>query len=296
MISASQDTGGETDSSAGINTTGVLWNNPYVDRTEPDHIVIWAGANGDEEEDIRNAPFKVTREGFVFADQGYFVGIIESAEIATAKIIGTGPRINEDGEFIDDEDSGLTIQSQNDSANVGVIFKNSFGNTISKLLNSSFEIGAEFSLYNNLSNSQGINTEYPYFYSKKLSNRVSVNNMLFTTNAGINEKLLFLNNTGIYFAHNREDKKDYEENVGITQTNDFSFTYESGNLVLRDLSLGNTDVAKFSSTLVEITKKTLLQDSLLLSNDVELKQKTGQRENPDGTIESGIVGYDLYVH
>lgn len=295
MISASQDAGGETDSSAGINTTGVLWNNPYVDRTEPDHIVIWAGANGDEEEDVRNAPFKVTREGFIFADQGYFVGIIESAEIATAKIIGTGPRIGKDGEFIDDEDSGLTIQAQNNSANVGIIFKNSIGDTTSKLLNSSFEVGAEFSLYNNLSNSQDINAEYPYFYSKKLSNRISANNMLFTINTGINEKLLFLNNTGIYFAHNKEDKKDYEENIGISQVNDFSFTYESEGLILRDLSSGNTDIAKFNSTLVEITKKTLLQDSLLFSNDVELKQKIGQKENPDGSIESGVIGYDLYI-
>jgi hypothetical protein len=295
MISASQNGSGETSSSAGINTNGVLWNNPYVDRTEPDHIVIWAGANGDEEEDIRTAPFKVTREGFVFADQGYFVGIIESAEIATAKIIGTGPRISEDGAYIDDEDSGLTIQAQTDLSNVGIIFKNSSGTVTTKLLSSIFELGADLSLYNNLPNSTGVSSEYPYFYSKKLSNRISANNMLFTLNQGLNEKLLFLNNQGIYFAHNREDKKDFEENIGITQVNDFSFTYEDNTLVLRDLSSGITDVGKFSSSLVELTKNTLFQNSILLSNDVELKQKIGLKENPDGSTGSGVIGYDLFI-
>jgi hypothetical protein len=53
-------------------------------------IVLWAGAIGTQEDNIRQAAFKVTQQGFVYANQGYFSGTIESAEIKTAKITGTG--------------------------------------------------------------------------------------------------------------------------------------------------------------------------------------------------------------
>lgn len=285
MISASQGGSGETDSSAGINTNGIEWNNPYAQRT--DHIVIWAGATGDEEDDVRNAPFKVTREGFVFADQGYFVGIIESAEIATAKIIGTGPRIREDGTYIDDEDSGLTIQAQNNSSNVGIIFKNSYGNTISKLLINSFDIGNELALYNNIS------TSYPYFYSKKLSSRIGVNNILITNNNGLNERLLYLNNNIINFSHNSEEIIDFLDNEGIIPVNDFSLTYENNDFILR--SSEDNDIVRFNSSMSNFIKKVLLQDSLLLSQQVEFKQKMGQVETSSGIIDR-VIGYDLYIH
>ena len=77
---------------AGINTINGFKTNKFThDFSE---IVFWAGAPGMEEADVQDATFQVTKNGSVYANQGYFKGsiitdsIIEGSDIYAARIHG----------------------------------------------------------------------------------------------------------------------------------------------------------------------------------------------------------------
>lgn len=89
---------------SGINTLNSI--NSIKIENNPE-IIIWAGATSSkkdgeiEEDDIKNAPFQVTRDGSIYANKGIFEGaiisdsVIEGAVLRAAKIYGTN---NNEGE------------------------------------------------------------------------------------------------------------------------------------------------------------------------------------------------------
>lgn len=103
---------------SGINTenTAEERNTAFFPNKQLGKILLWAGAANDSDEAIENANFRVDSQGNLYAGSGYFNGtiitrsFIESAEIRTAKIIGTGK----------EKGYGLTIE---DMAK-GIVFKN----------------------------------------------------------------------------------------------------------------------------------------------------------------------------
>lgn len=251
--------------SAGINTNGIEFNT--------DTIVFWAGAHGVDDEAIKNAPFKVTQSGSIIATKGIFSGTIESAEIHTAKIIGTG-----NGE------DGLIIQSQsNDNDNVGIIFNDAKGTAISKLYNNGFKVGSEFELFDNL------DSAFPYFYSKKNSRRVSAEGIQFVNNnttsrSLINNKGILINNDSIAFGI--FDASDYLEGNGAEIKPGFSINYNSVSVALELNNAINNTVIKIEQSLVDVLSNLKLEKSLLMADNVELKQTR---------VNDEIIGYDLYV-
>lgn len=79
--------------SAGINTkSGITGSIDIVGNDSP--IIFWAGSSGMEEQHIRNAPFQVTEDGYIYAKQAKLEGsVFANGEIVgttlkTAKIIG----------------------------------------------------------------------------------------------------------------------------------------------------------------------------------------------------------------
>lgn len=74
---------------AGINTLGQATFTKSKSELNPDKskIVFWAGSESDSTDHIQEAPFQVTEEGTLYAQQGYFKGsIITEANISASKI------------------------------------------------------------------------------------------------------------------------------------------------------------------------------------------------------------------
>lgn len=84
---------------AGINTLSNVTANKFNDQDETE-IVFWAGSLSPEADDIKNAPFQVTKNGSLYASRGIFEGAIltkstiEGAALYTAEIHGTGTKGN----------------------------------------------------------------------------------------------------------------------------------------------------------------------------------------------------------
>lgn len=117
--------------------------NPYmtsgISTKEENGNIFWAGASGDTSNDISNAPFRVTRDGYLYAEKGIFKGTVEAAIIKTAKIEGS----------ISD---GLLQIVSNPSSNSSISFEYYDGEkyiTSAKLGNNNFTIAAPFNIYNN---------------------------------------------------------------------------------------------------------------------------------------------------
>lgn len=107
---------------AGINTINSVAATKFAEYglTDTSKIIFWAGASNVN--DVANAPFQVTRDGSIYAQNGVFTGSlitdseIHGASIYTAKIYGTGSGENEGGLII-------YSTSETDHSNVGIVFK-----------------------------------------------------------------------------------------------------------------------------------------------------------------------------
>lgn len=79
---------------AGVNTLNGV--NATQFSADDSKIIFWAGANSTEDKAIQQAPFQVTEDGSIYASRAKLTntlivgGSIESAELHTAKIYGTG--------------------------------------------------------------------------------------------------------------------------------------------------------------------------------------------------------------
>lgn len=73
---------------AGINTLSPVYT------TSNERIVLWAGANSNTDDNIKNAPFQVTQDGSIYANKGTFNGalitesIIQGADLYAARLHG----------------------------------------------------------------------------------------------------------------------------------------------------------------------------------------------------------------
>lgn len=59
-----------------------------INTSEQNGNIFWAGALGDTTEDIAAAPFRVTKDGYIYAKKGLFEGEINAAVIRTGELIG----------------------------------------------------------------------------------------------------------------------------------------------------------------------------------------------------------------
>ena len=99
---------------AGINTNSQI----YTNDENSERIILWAGAEGKEDNDIQNAAFRVTEEGSVYARKGNFSDSI----LANSKIIGAEIQVAKITSRADDP--ALAIYD----TDKGIIFKRSRNN------------------------------------------------------------------------------------------------------------------------------------------------------------------------
>lgn len=112
--------GADGDTYAGINTLNSAPASKFGD--DVSNIVFWAGAQGINTTDIQNAKFQVTKNGSIYASQGFF----EDSVIARSTITGAdiyaarlhGVKLNDDG-TPGDGAGALTIYDTSE----GIIFK-----------------------------------------------------------------------------------------------------------------------------------------------------------------------------
>lgn len=83
-LNGSLTTKSSTGKIAGVNTiSNVLGDKDLIGSDSP--IIFWAGSDSDSKEDIQQAPFQVTEDGYVYANQVILAGRIEAAAIYDAE-------------------------------------------------------------------------------------------------------------------------------------------------------------------------------------------------------------------
>ena len=135
---------------AGINTIGGAKANKSLTNSDA-RIIFWAGAKNNEDDAIREAPFQVTEDGYVYVENSIFAGgTITGAEIYTAKIYGN------------DEFGALSIYD----ASKGISFKSREDTEVFSIGNMGLTVGE--SLFIKIENDQAI------FKTKDSTNYLSI--------------------------------------------------------------------------------------------------------------------------
>lgn len=222
------------------------------------NIVLWAGADGDTDNAIQDAKFRVDTEGNIFAGSGYFKGTIitdatiSAAELQTAVITGINSA----------KDAALIIKDTNE----GILFKDSNGQTCLNVTNTSMDVGVNLNI--------GTKTRVKmndYFVSPKafycnsdsdidgIGNGIIIepNEISFSTSGW-----QFNNDNAIYQA---------------------SLNYDKG----FNIKISGNTITNFTSNLVSVGKDISLANNVYYGTKVEYKPAyTG----------STLVGYDIFVN
>lgn len=286
MVSAAQD--GNTYITSGINTNEINGN------------VFWAGAEGGtaneaaSDEAIADAPFRVTRDGYLYARKGVFEGTVRAARIYTAELIGR------------DENAILRILN-NPSSKSYITFEDYTGmvddveqyNVMAKLGANAFNIGAPFKLFNSSDF-----TTAPILLSINQLSTVAIDNFLtydfegttiddcYTSGWGFNEQ-------EFYYKKIQNDSnlisnvEDYEGRINEFLTN----TANVNNYSIKALdSLLEIDVRAQAKIKVK-ESETEFYNAIILGNMEEgiknnLKVYTEYSEADDKNV---VKGYDLFI-
>lgn len=212
MISAAQEN--NIYITSGINTDEVNGN------------VFWAGAEGDtsngaaSEDAINDAPFRVTRDGFLYARKGIFEGTVRAARIYTAELVGK------------DENAKLRIMN-NPSSESYITFEDYIGtvndieryNIMAELGSNHFNIGTSFKLFGSSDFAQ-----IPLLFTLNDFSAIGVGNLVSYTFEGNSENDCYTSGWGIsgselYYKKIQNDENlikdinDYEGRIGEFLTN-----------------------------------------------------------------------------
>lgn len=212
MISAAQE--GSIYITSGINTDEVNGN------------VFWAGAEGNtsngaaSKDAINDAPFRVTRDGFLYARKGIFEGTVRAARIYTAELVGK------------DENAKLRIMN-NPSSESYITFENYTGiindieqyNVMAELGSNHFNIGTSFKLFKSSDF-----TKIPLLFTLNNFSAIGIGNIVSYTFEGNSESDCYTSGWGIsgselYYKKIQNDENlikdinDYEGRIGEFLTN-----------------------------------------------------------------------------
>lgn len=116
---------------SGINTLSDILNDSGNENSQ---IIFWAGSNSIDSSSIKSSPFKVTRDGSLYAQKGIFEGsIITKADIQASRI--NASRIEGGAFYPDSTDNALTIYNKIDStgSNAKIYFKDIDGTSLLQL-------------------------------------------------------------------------------------------------------------------------------------------------------------------
>lgn len=226
-------------------------------------ILLWAGAQGTDKEDIEKSNFYVDRNGNLYANSGYFSGTvitdatIETSKLKAAHIIGA------------DDENALIVQDD-----VGTAFLTSNGDPIMSIGSSGVSIaeGINFSIGNSTFNSGEWSTS-----SLLISNPEK-------TNASVKIYLPNSNETSdkgkISFSNSLTEKKDNEpvdqltEDYAILESQGLHFQANGANI----LSMTGNDFL--------VNRDIYLAKDVCYGENVKYKQ----------VVDNGkVIGYDLYI-
>lgn len=243
---------------SGINTksTVIMPNYDNLFTNKRGEIILWAGAKGSEDDDVKNAPFKVDVNGNFYASSGYFEGSIISkatitaAKIQTATIIGNSEQ----------EEYGLKINAEK-----GILFLS--GNEDN---DSSFKMRLH---------SNGINLNIPLTISESIF--------------GTSEKIITgFGKTGAGEENIRESYLTAGElylSQGEKKKTGAIISREALDIYLNGDSK-QENIMKIAREKVTINKDLTCEENIMLNDVIEYRKVI---EIVNG--EELVVGYDLYV-
>lgn len=277
-----------------------------INTDEENGNVFWAGANGDDAQSIANAPFRVTEDGFLYAQKGLFEGEVNAAIIRTAQIIGR------------DKDSSLRVMTYPDSEGY-ISFEQYLNTTIqtydgegqdnykvtAKLSGQQFKIAAPVIIY---SDGQIGSTSIPSLMSFEGNNFIGLNSLLvynfysqdsnyFTSGWGIKENSIYFRN----IQNNSEAINNIATNYrdrAVELDNALASRYDIFNIKMADtydsidFQLNNQSKARINSDNVNIYNNLILNDMTGEGIQCSFKISTEFDEDEGTNI---VTGYDLFI-
>ena len=298
---------------AGINTTSTIpatifadWNNKLKEEEQqkPDNspIVFWAGAAIKEgEEDykkaIRNAPFQVTQNGSIYANQGIFEGtlitksVIEGSVIRAAKIYGWQV-VDENGN-IDRREAALQIYDTSSEYGIEFMQEVENGDPIKTL-----------SL-----NNTGLKFKETNFINFKTLGREDIVEASF--NSAFSKKILTdnteINDSKISF-YSTDNKTGEKSNLGFLKARRNS---SNPDLINNEWSLGIHTIQTKEDQTTEVVETEILyynnsSEKTVNATDFQVTENVIFGEENNGSLEykkiiesigskEVIMGYDLYI-
>lgn len=277
-----------------------------INTDEENGNVFWAGANGDDAQSIANAPFRVTEDGFLYAQKGLFEGEVNAAIIRTAQIIGR------------DKDSSLRVMTYPDSEGY-ISFEQYLNTTIqtydgegqdnykvtAKLSGQQFKIAAPVIIY---SDGQIESTSIPSLMSFEENNFIGLNSLLvynfynqnsdyFTSGWGIKENSIYFRNIQNNSEAINNIATNYQDRA-IELDNALASRYDIFNIKMADtydsieFQLNNQSKAKINSDNVNIYNNLILNDMTGEGIQCSFKISTEFDEDEGTNI---VTGYDLFI-
>lgn len=293
-----------------VSATGTKGTSDYmtsgINTAEENGNVFWAGASGDDAGAVAAAPFRVTEDGFLYAQKGLFEGEVNAAVIRTAQIIGRN------------KDSSLRVMTYPDSE--GYISFEQYLNTTTqtydgegqdnykvtaKLSGQQFKIAAPTIIY---SDGQIDSNSIPSFMSFEGNNFIGLNSLLvynfynqdsnyFTSGWGIKENSIYFrniqNNSEAInnIATNYQDRAIELDNALASRHDIFNIkmadTYDS-----IEFQLNNQSKARINSDNVNIYNNLILNDMTGEGIQCSFKISTEFDEDEGTNI---VTGYDLFI-
>ena len=276
-----------------------------ISTKEENGNIFWAGALGDTVNDIAEAPFRVTKDGSLYAQKGIFEGEVRTALIRTAALMGDKQAAALRILNYPDSQSSITFEQYSSTVD-----NNDLYNISAKLSGDNFIIAAPLTIF---TDGNVNSTSIPGLLSLD-SNNIGINKLI-TYNFSINDAKYFVNGWGIEnnqlfykkVQNNIEEIENPSENYKdrIAQFINTNATNNIFEIKVNENSEGNIDKILFdyndSNKLVIEEKGINVYNNLILSNyqynkeQIENNQCSFKIVTEISDNNEVVIGYNLFI-